>query len=269
MAKPAVSNTVACGFDSHLGYFTKKGGARTVRIISKFHDYYDAIQREGQDLELVYHRVAREETVPKYPFPMLNEWYWGRSTLRPDGLVVGFCGKLYPIVRIPHYIASNLDHIYCYTADDVMQWVANNLRKKEYAEYAGLMPRRRRWQRTAATTRLAVEKFFAEVHTVRDRHEALFKQFNAPIWLADGARWKITKRHPRPIEINPCLREYEFYRVVDPYTAFQELAMYLGKQAQPEKPIPVIPDKVMIGVKGFNERSFRKDPGKTKPRRQK
>lgn len=240
-----------------------------MRIISDWHDYYDVVQGAGQDLELLYLRKSREETMAGYPFPILSRGYWGWSKLQLDGLVVGFCGKLYPIVRIRRYVASNLYHIYCYTPADVTQWVANNLNKKDHAAYVEHMPKRRRWRRTAINTRLAVEKFFAEVHAVRDRHEALFEQFNAPIWLADSAKCKITTRHSRSIEINPCLREYEFYRAVDPYTAFQELAMYLGKQAQPEKPIPSIPDKVMVGVKGFDERSFRKDPGKRKPRRRK
>ena len=48
-------------------------------------------------------------------------------------------------------------------------------------------------------------------------------------------------------------------RIKDPYTAYQELSMYLGNMAFPNKPIPTISDEVMAEIKGFNKFSFRKD----------
>ena len=47
---------------------------------------------------------------------------------------------------------------------------------------------------------------------------------------------------------------------MDTYTAYQEIQMLLGNLAQPNKPIPEIPDKDMVSIKGFDKWSFRKPP---------
>ena len=55
---------------------------------------------------------------------------------------------------------------------------------------------------------------------------------------------------------------WPFYRVFDTYTAAQEVEMYVGSKASPEKTIPAIADKVMASAKGFDKYSFRKDKSK-------
>jgi hypothetical protein len=60
------------------------------------------------------------------------------------------------------------------------------------------------------------------------------------------------------------LKDFEFYRKIDTYTAFQELAMFWGGLAQPNRPIPDVTDKDMVTAKGFNKWSFRKEPTKKK-----
>ena len=50
--------------------------------------------------------------------------------------------------------------------------------------------------------------------------------------------------------------------VVDPYTAFQEIAMFLGGMAMPLKPIPHLSDEIIAASKGFDKYSFRKDKSK-------
>ncbi len=66
----------------------------------------------------------------------------------------------------------------------------------------------------------------------------------------------------RKIVYNASLKELEFFRLFDPYTAFQEISMFLGGLAVPLKEIPQVPDKIMVGIKGFDQWSFRKLPGK-------
>jgi hypothetical protein len=56
----------------------------------------------------------------------------------------------------------------------------------------------------------------------------------------------------------------EFYRVFDPYQAYQEVAMWLSNQAVPIKPIPEMSDEIKAESKGFNKFSFRKDPSSKK-----
>jgi hypothetical protein len=62
------------------------------------------------------------------------------------------------------------------------------------------------------------------------------------------------------IVYNAPLKDLEVFRLVDTYTAFQEISMFLGGLAVPLKEIPQVPDKIMVGIKGFDEWSFRKPP---------
>jgi hypothetical protein len=59
---------------------------------------------------------------------------------------------------------------------------------------------------------------------------------------------------------NECLKELEFFRLIETYTAYQELQMFFGAMAQPNKPIPRVSDKDMASIKGFDQWCFRKPP---------
>jgi len=61
------------------------------------------------------------------------------------------------------------------------------------------------------------------------------------------------------LTLNGELKKFEFFRVLDPFQTFQELYMYLGGLAVPDKPLPKLDDKTMAEIKGFNKYSFRKD----------
>ena len=66
--------------------------------------------------------------------------------------------------------------------------------------------------------------------------------------------------------INPCLSEFEFYRVVDSASAFQSIQSFIsGVMGIEEKPMIEIKEKDKIVSKGFNKWSFRNpDPPKRK-----
>ena len=67
--------------------------------------------------------------------------------------------------------------------------------------------------------------------------------------------------------INPKLQDEEFYRVFDPFMAYQELSMYIsGVLGVGERPTVDISDIDMAAKKGFDNKSFRTDPGTRKPR---
>lgn len=67
---------------------------------------------------------------------------------------------------------------------------------------------------------------------------------------------------------DPVLQDIGFPSVMDPFTAFQELTMWLGAQARPEKDLVEISDEIMRDEKGFDEWSFKnKAPGAKKLRR--
>ena len=107
----------------------------------------------------------------------------------------------------------------------------------------------------------AFESFFYAINAQQNKFLGLFVEKQSPVFTTffrqfdDGD----LKRGDKLIW-NGCLKNWEFFRVKDPYTAFMEIAMFLGGIAVPQKPIPVPPDKDMVEIKGFDKHSFRKDP---------
>jgi hypothetical protein len=71
------------------------------------------------------------------------------------------------------------------------------------------------------------------------------------IAVVDGS--KRTSVCVQPVYLNFSLKEYEFYKVFDPYSAYQELCMFVdGSLAYPGN-IPIeIDDKYKITGKGFD-----------------
>lgn len=103
-------------------------------------------------------------------------------------------------------------------------------------------------------------KFFESCDRSKDQYGKWFEDERAPV-LIGHCRNKRSKTKSI-IKYNTELRPFDFMRVMDPYTAFQEISMWLGNQAEPRKPIPVLDDITMAEIKGFNKFSFRKDKSK-------
>lgn len=67
--------------------------------------------------------------------------------------------------------------------------------------------------------------------------------------------------HGPQVVINPQLSDVEFFRCLEPYQAYQEISMFLGNLAAPERKTVVIEDKYRIEQHGFDlKQSFRKRP---------
>lgn len=232
-----------------------------MRIISSFHDYYDVIQKQGQDRSLIYKREEEYTTIDGYALPMLWRYWWRSRDMLARAYVVGFCGKIWPML-----IVSGMDadarKKHCYTPKDVAAWVDANLKSKDRKAYRAKPPKRRGLFHFGHY-RIGIEGFFSAVHAARESHRELFERLVAPIFTIDVSRFG-RRRPGSPLGVtkNACLRNIEFYRVIDPYTAYQELFMYLGSQAKPEKQIPEVSDRDLASAKGFGKWSFRKPPKK-------
>lgn len=239
-----------------------------MRIISDFRDYYDSLMGMGQDLDLQYLRHQKSEKF-KGNFPKLDQnWpFTSYHGLNANYYIVGFCGKVYAIIKLakPHRTGPALKAT-CLNLEEVDSFVEEHFKKDEIAAYRSnkyqrnwLRPKRRDFQR-----------FFEAVEKARDKYSEIFLQHHTPIFVIDPQGWKeggTGRRYPK-ITYNACLKAYDFVRIFDPYTAFQEIQMFLGGLASPEKPIPEVSDKDMLLAKGFDAKSsFRKPPGKKKKKK--
>lgn len=231
-----------------------------MRIISDFHDYYDAVQATGQDQALIYHRKREVESVPVYPLPIVRLSFWRNDlVIRIQQHIVGFCGKVYPVVVLTQ-TATNESAI-CYSLGEVDSFVEDVCHKRVMEEYRA--ESRPHWQRrgwaSGSFSRIAFEKHYKECADKKDAFAEIFREKRCPVWVGTVLEYGWRKCAGQ-IVYNASLKDLEFFRLFDTYTAFQEIAMFLGGLAVPLKEIPEVPDKIMVGIKGFDEWSFRKPP---------
>ena len=236
-----------------------------MHMIRHFYDYYDSVAKLDQDRQVVYDRKPRIITLPADS--TIISWlrvHWGASwDMWFSPHLVGFCGKVYPMLKcmVPGYLrcpssASLSIWQFCYSALAVDSFLREHCKEVAWRGYLGDGKYNRNWH---DASRLEVAAWFAPDAKTKSRYASLFAEYRSPIFVAhrlEGTGGEVI--------LNARLKSMEFYQVVDPFTAYQELRMYLGALAQDEKPIPKIPDKVMLEAKGFDSYSFRKE--KTKRR---
>ena len=238
-----------------------------MRISSNFKDYYDSGQIMGQDQSLIY--VRYQKTVQK-SIPSLGHYNSDTRYNRGDELVVnsqtiGFCGKLYPSFKVT--ICQNnkppTSHR-CYTIEDIDK-VAATLGDKGLKLYNAKSSKFGRYLRGGYNTdgkriniTTYIERFNEKAQKCADYIDEVFTSEKSPIFVVE----EITLPHGYVtgynIHYNAMLRPYEFIRVFDPTQAFQEISMFLGNMAFPNKPIPELSNADKIVSKGFDKFSFRK-----------
>lgn len=252
-----------------------------MRIISDFHDYYDCIQGMGQDQDLIYFRRLIEESYEgkDMPFGDLPKFYDSVVLHPPTGRsnfynaisvrmrVVGFCGKVYPILNM-HLERSSGDQFNatCFNMEETEAFMVQALKKRDFENYESNHKsaawRRRSGGVLSGRNRKVYKEFWQKWGEKQNAFQNLFDEQKVPLFVADyGTNPYHDSR--RKITFNGCLKEVEFFRIVEPFTAFQELSMYWGNVAQPNRPIPEVSDEDMLVAKGFDPKwSFRKEPSK-------
>jgi hypothetical protein len=229
-----------------------------MRIISPFHDYYDSVQKQGQDRTLIYLRQPREIVLKgrTTPFPFTTKLRHFGSDIVDGCNVIGFCGRVVPVLTIHHPSQWTITPVLCYSVADVDAFVETHFKKFLVERYYAAK-RRSYWsERWRYTSHKMLEEFFDECAAQQNQYEHLFCENRCPVFVYRECR------AGHILTYNGCLKDMQFYRLVDSYTAFQEIQMYLGGIASPEKPIPQIDDKTLAAAKGFNKWSFRKEPTK-------
>jgi len=231
-----------------------------MRIKSTFHDFYDCVQGQGQDLSLLYLRQPRVVRLQEPLFPFITKMrHWRRTDLIRTCYVIGFCGKIYSVLGVQNPSVYATPRPLCYTLDEVDAFVQRTFKAKLAERY--FTDARRNYWREAwhYTRRSTLDAFFNESLAHRDKYEYIFRDNHCPIFVYRETRDEYV------LTYNGCLRDVQFYRCIEPFTAFQEVQMFLGGMAFPNKPIPKVSDKIMAAAKGFDKWSFRKEPKKCTP----
>ena len=244
-----------------------------MRIISKFKDYYDGVQGYGtHDDELVYvrsqHELAanfsdtnnRKNAGQHELVRMLNK----AGNRIPPALdsfgrgVINFCGKRYPFWCVTDYsIKGACKTLGFYDYDSIMTYLTQQPLPEHVFAYNQLMrsdKRYRMWNKALSQdTWNAFVSSFTSDNALHHKSDELFLFFNSPIivYYEFG--------HEKRVIINANLSQFSFARVVDPFTAFQEISMFVGNNlANNENPDDLaMTDVQRAATKGFDKWSFR------------
>jgi hypothetical protein len=213
-----------------------------------------------QDRELIYQRKITEVEAPAimkdYPASPASEYrYYSTWSFQVYARVLGFCGKVYPVLQLATNRTKAEDKVFAYSVDDVDNFVLANYKEREIEAYLS-KAWDNHWPQTDRHNKFAT--FFEEAKKVESNYVHVFQEYKTPIWVYDFFR-KSNKR----LILNAPLKQLEFFRIMDAYTAYQELLMFYGGMAQPFKPIPQMSDEIKAEASGHGGKySFRKPPSK-------
>lgn len=220
-----------------------------MKIVSKYKDYYDGVQAMGFDEKLVF---VRHQELKSFKKPnSYNKFREGSddtleldrinletSNYEPEQehidcyeLIIGFCGKLYPGIIFKHVKNEQVvsKKVY-YDSKGVLSYI--DKLKSQYRKlyfrcsfYNYYLPE---------PIKELLDQHFNQ-NCFKANYEDWFQDFNTPIFrivqkpnMNDLTKHQYGKDEIIHIELNPKLKDLEFYRLKDNYSAYQELSQFLG-----------------------------------------
>ncbi|MDW3646585.1 MAG: hypothetical protein R8P61_05975 [Bacteroidia bacterium] len=264
-----------------------------MRIVSKFHDYYDSVQASGQDQSCVYvrkedkslvhntdthyHKISQLKNLGEAALFSKERGPEHQSILFFRELTLGYCGKLYPIFQFVHFEgnkAKKLHHFYKpEDAEAYFQTVIDDYPYDgHYLNYWG------------NGKKLGLDHAYSYESRYDIEVDDLFHYFQVPLFMLPDMPYDFSAleevwgyNHFRRgkdvvnILLNPCLRRLEFFRIKDPYSCFQDIYQYInGVLGNTENIETKMSDQDKIQQHGFDQKyGFRKRPGNKKRRKNK
>lgn len=229
-----------------------------MKIVSKFSDYYDSVMKQGVDLNKVFIRETKEldkATLPKdwqekrensyrHKFAEYQELELGYHNHPRLGWIksiyIVFAGKLYGGFETINACKSGIKYV----------WNEEDLTTE--CQQINLDLDRKSWY--SKQTDLDIAR---QIFSVNGSEVLSSWAINNSISIAKIS-FDLQNRGYRIITENPCLKDMNFQKVIDPFTAYQELDMWIGgvigQNPQPDE----VSDSVKIQQHGFDKWSFRK-----------
>lgn len=247
-----------------------------MRIFSKFNDYYDHVvapsdtvmwRRHKIEFVLDIHKalpISLKHTeflnnvMDKMPRPSIATGYMHRELLHSDLLLLGFCGKLYVIYLIYtnpyHYVLKSE----CKAYTDVTEFVAAyNKVNAIKVKFEG----NKVWHNRYPFNKSGSDAWNNEFQSANALLD-LFVEIKSPVFI-------LRKQYNGyEFTVNPVLSDYGIQRIFDPWTAHQEVEMFLSNALAAElKDMPDFGNEIKRDLHGFDDWSF-KQVG-PKPRKRK
>ena len=269
-------------------------------IISKFHDYYDAVLKEGIDKTLVYKRDTSEHLFNANPYrledvkvspevkelisdvkhgiPHVSKRDWRDDSFEAHPFIIGFCGKIYVgyllQTEVWNYMRTDYIKEIVWDTDGIIAFMGKHKLETSLDRFSDMKKPSKTFRRFTSYGNKQYKKFHMsemdEVFNMFQDNKVLqdwFVQYHTPVFKLVPARYDYDVN----LILNPVLKDCDFIRVVDPYTAFQEISMFLGGVLGVGTPeIVEVSDKTKAYKHGMDSTSFRTPtPGKKFNRRNK
>ncbi len=233
-----------------------------MRIKSNFYDYYDSLASHDRD-DITYYRVKKEicrvtgEDTSSMEITYRHRYrrYVDNYKLDDyDFITILFCGFFYKGIKYNEQFFYNPDK---FSAE--YESLANKRAVTKYCEEKSYCPDYRGDKRYMTEKELVYDKLTNQKRPTK--FDAA--KYNSPVCYYPGYEKLDSTGHPRSVIIlDACLKQIEFFRCVNIVDTYQQIERWLCNQAPGEKPIPVMDDKTMRDIKGFDKYSFRKDKSK-------
>jgi len=277
-----------------------------MRIISKFQDYYDGVQAYGMDKEHTYVRHSRtlkefKEITGKSGGPLkaihshkapscpnFEASYSPRGVGNYHRHLIAFCGKLYIIYEIDHQFYKSIPAFFkaVDTGTSVRKFgIDIHSKREQLKKHRKFVAKARaqdakdkaavkkvRWgsdEYRYRTSELGWEKWLENNRDKLKVPDQVHLDWNAPVIVIGHIPGKWSRRKEGCV-LNPCLKDLGFQKLVDPFTAYQELDMYLGNNmANQMDPTTTRTQEDIRDSKGFDKWSFKNPSPGRKKRKQK
>jgi hypothetical protein len=234
-----------------------------MRIISNFVDYYDyaACPTYCNDSEVVFVRtptIGKETHDSKFCFRLSPTYF---RFVRYDYDIfsmqlIGFCGKLYIRYYLnPDYKTfDKLSH----EEQDNWGWYDLNTLIEESCKYFSS----KKYIKDAISHKTkTIEYYKREVNEIRsiitsDMLNKISLKYNTPYFMIIPDRY--SKTYSLSLSFN-SLKNIKFFKVLEPYQAYQEIEMYFNSiLIVPDNHLQITDNKVILEAKGFDiKQSFR------------
>jgi len=277
-----------------------------MRIVSKFSDYYDGAQSYDKD-DLTYLRLQTKKhlrdviDLGRYYSDADISSRFSNTSFQEIRIIayaerlIGFCGKIYPVLTFYYHSKNEIlpsFNFYPRTSEQSTlhqeQIKKVNIKKTHFLTQSSLDDFLTSYKMKILTTRFGhgsdgeemygkyFKKRIKRIHENKEKYESLFFKLNVPLFIIynefneeSDLFYHCYRETHIWIETNPRLKDFDFNKIIDPYTAFQEISMFIGGAlSKPERPMLVISDEIKAAQHGYDQYSFKTMRGDKKPRNQ-
>ena len=220
-------------------------------ITSKHNDYYDGLSKQYLDKSIVYNReliTLQTSTLDNRSslYSLLRYFYslHHRANLRDlplNPILLGFCGQF--------FILYKLDWDVYVTEDEILNLFSENKTSNYWYPYDILTK---------------IKSQFVELENLKS--DNVFIELDCPVFLLE-----YTRPNYQDVEIikNPILKDYNFQKLKDTFTCFQDIQTYISNVLVVNKTKETkIEDKYLMQSKGFDKYSFKKEKHNRKKKKE-